>query len=443
MAFLYRILTSAALLVLGPYYVLRAWRHGEPRQILRDRFGILSPGIVARAAAVSASDRPIWIHAVSVGEVLAAQPLVEGLAARFPARPVFISTTTETGQRLARERLRKAAGIFYFPLDWTGSVRRALGSLRPGLIIIMETEIWPNFLRVAHEAGVPVIFANARISEKSLARYERWKRFTEPLFHSILRWPALFLAQSEEDAARLASIGAPKERVEVTGNLKYDSEPPPPSPILAWLTTQIQTQERWPVMVAGSVVAEEESHVLAAWDVVQRQWRRSLLILAPRKPDRFDAATAICEEGGWTVVRRSRIDFSSALPDDADILLLDSIGELAGLYSLGDAVFVGGSLVPSGGHNILEPAWFGKPPVFGMSMENFVDMAGRFLKAHAGIQVNSGPVLGRVWIQLIEDTKLRERMGETARTLWEQNRGAAARTLERIVALLSTRKESA
>lgn len=443
MAFLYRILTTAALLVLAPYYALRGMRHGEPKQTLRDRFGILSPEIVARAAAVSASDRPIWIHAVSVGEVLAAQPLVEGLAARFPARPVFVSTTTETGQRLARERLRKAAGIFYFPLDWTGSVRRALGSLRPGLIIVMETEIWPNFLRVAHEAGVPVVFANARISEKSLARFARWKRFIEPLFHSILRWPALFLAQSEEDAARLASIGAPEERVEVTGNLKYDSEPPPPSPILEWLTTQIQTQERWPVLVAGSVVAEEESHVLAAWDLVQRQWRRSLLILAPRKPDRFDAATAICEEGGWTVVRRSRIDFSSTLPEDTDILLLDSIGELAGLYSLGDVVFVGGSLVASGGHNILEPAWFGKTPVFGTSMENFADMAGRFLKAHAGIQIDSGPMLGRVWIQLIEDTKLRDRMGEAAKRLSDQNRGAAERTLERIVALLATRGHSA
>jgi 3-deoxy-D-manno-octulosonic-acid transferase len=442
MAFLYRMLTAVALLVLAPYYALRGWRRGEPRQTLRDRFGILSPEIVARAAAVSSSDRPIWIHAVSVGEVLAAQPLVESLQARFPARPVFVSTTTETGQRLARERLHKAAGIFYFPLDWTGSVRRALRSLHPALIVIMETEIWPNFLRVAHEAGVPVIFANARISEKSLARYERWEKFTGPLFRTILRWPAFFLAQSGEDAARLVSMGAPEERVEVTGNLKYDSEPPPPSAILEWLTAQIQAQERWPILVAGSVVAEEESHVLAAWDLVQRQWRHALLILAPRKPDRFDAATAICEEGGWSVIRRSRIDFHLAFPDDADILLLDSIGELAGLYSLGDAVFVGGSLVPSGGHNILEPAWFGKTPVFGPSMENFSDMAARFLKARAGIQVDSGPMLGRVWIQLIEDTKLRERMGEAAKKLSEQNRGAAARTLDRIAALLRAQTET-
>lgn len=442
MAFLYRILTAVALLALAPYYVLRGWRRGEPRQTVRDRFGILSPEIIARAAAVSSSERPIWIHAVSVGEVLAAQPLVEGLQARIPARPVFVSTTTETGQRLARERLRHAAGIFYFPLDWTGSVRRALRSLHPALIIIMETEIWPNFLREAHEAGLPVVFANARISEKSLARYEQWKRFTEPLFRSILRRPAVFLAQSEEDAARLASMGAPEERVEITGNLKYDSEPPPPSPILEWLAAQIQAQERWPVLVAGSVVAEEESHVLAAWDLVQRQWRHALLILAPRKPDRFDAATAICEEGGWSVIRRSRVDLNSALPDDADILLLDSIGELAGLYSLGDAVFVGGSLVPSGGHNILEPAWFAKPPVFGPSMENFSDMAALFLKGRAGIQVDSGPMLGRVWIQLIEDTKLRERMGEAAKKLWGQNRGATTRTLDLIAALLVSGSKS-
>lgn len=443
MAFLYRILTAAALVVLAPYYALRGLRRGEPAQTLRDRFGMLSPEIVARAATVSSNDRPIWIHAVSVGEVLAAQPLVEGLQAKFPARPVFVSTTTETGQRLARERLGHAAGIFYFPLDWSGSMRRALRSLRPALIVIMETEIWPNFLRVADEGKVPVVFVNARISEKSLARYERWKKISEPLFHSILRRPALFLAQSAEDATRLASMGAPEERIEVTGNLKYDSEPPPASPLLGWLSAQIQTQERWPVLVAGSVVAEEESQVLAAWDLVQRQWRHALLILAPRKPDRFEAAAAIGEEGGWTVVRRSRIDFQSTLEEDADILLVDSIGELAGLYSLGDAVFVGGSLVPSGGHNILEPAWFGKPPVFGESMENFAEMAARFLKARAGIQVNSGPMLGRVWIQLIEDTKLRERMGEAARKLSEQNRGATARSLDRIAALLTARGESA
>ena len=435
MAYLYRILTAAAVVILAPYYALRGWRRGEPRQTFRDRFGLLAPEIVA-AADAAGENRPIWIHAVSVGEVLAAQPLLAGLRKRFPARPVFVSTTTETGQRLARERMPGAAGVFYFPLDWTISVRRALGALRPALVVIMETEIWPNFLRVAHQAGVPVAFANARISEKSLERFERWRRFAEPFYRKILRWPALFLAQSKEDAERLGAIGAPEERIEVTGNLKYDSEPPRPGAFQEWFAAQIQAQERWPVLIAGSVVAEEEPHVLAAWDLVQRKWRRALLVLAPRKPDRFEAAMALCVEGGWNAVRRSEMDFKKPLDDEADIVLLDSIGELAALYALGDAAFVGGSLVAAGGHNILEPAWFARPPVFGGSMENFQEMAGRFLGARAGIQVESGPMLGRVWIQLIEDAALRERMGESARKLSLANRGAAQRTLERIATLL-------
>jgi 3-deoxy-D-manno-octulosonic-acid transferase len=235
-------------------------------------------------------------------------------------------------------------------------------------------------------------------------------------------------------------MGAPDGRVEVTGNLKYDGEPPAASPFASWLDAQVRAQERWPVLVAGSVVAEEEQSVLEAYDVVQRQWRRALLVLAPRKPDHFDAAAEIIAEAGWKAIRRSRLDTSASLDENADVLLLDSIGELAALYSLADAVFVGGSLVPSGGHNILEPAWFGRPPVFGPSMENFRDMADQFLSAHAGIQVASGPQLGKTWVQLIEDTPTRERMGKSARELSERNRGATARCLDRIGGILDDKE---
>jgi 3-deoxy-D-manno-octulosonic-acid transferase len=195
-------------------------------------------------------------------------------------------------------------------------------------------------------------------------------------------------------------------------------------------------------VVAGSIASEEEEAVLAAYDVVQRQWRRALLILAPRKPDRFDVAASLSAAAGWNVLRRGVLDFAAPLNESADVLVLDSIGELAGLYSLADAAFVGGSLVPAGGHNILEPAWFSKPPVFGKSMENFGEMAAQFLSARAGVQVSSGPQLGKVWVQLIEDNLLRERMGAAARALSDRNRGAAGRTLDRIAALLA-RKGSA
>jgi len=374
-----------------------------------------------------------------VGEVLAAQPLVERLKSELPDRAVFVSTTTETGQSLARERLKCADGIFYFPLDWVVPVRRALRAMRPSAVIVMETEIWPNFLREARRAGIPVAFVNARISERSFARFKRWKFLVGDFYTRVLRDPELFLAQTPEDAARLREMGAPEERVEVTGNLKYDSEPPAIGPFGRWFEEQIQQQERWPVLVAGSVVAEEEEAVLAAYDVVQRQWRHALLLLAPRKPDRFDTAAEIAAAGGWNVVRRSAIPLDAPpdhLDENADILLIDSIGELAGLYLFADVVFVGGSLVPSGGHNILEPAWFSKVPVFGSSMENFRDMANQFLAAKAGIQVATGEQLGKVWVQLIENDMLRQRMGQTARQLSERNRGATARVLERIAALL-------
>src|SRR6202041_3031285 len=186
---------------------------------------------------------------------------------------------------------------------------------------------------------------------------------------------------------------------------KYDGMPPEISPFVAWLKNQIATQERWPVVVAGSAVAEEEEAVLAAYDLVQRQWRRALLILAPRKPDRFTTAAEIVAAGGWEVVRRSILDLNSTLSENADVLLLDSIGELASIYSLADAVFVGGSLAPDGGHNILEPAWFSRPPIFGPSRENFHEMADQFLSARAGIQVSSGTQLGKVWVHLKEEER--------------------------------------
>ncbi|HEY4710923.1 MAG TPA: 3-deoxy-D-manno-octulosonic acid transferase [Candidatus Acidoferrales bacterium] len=434
MYFLYRILTAAGMFILAPYYALRGWRRGEPWSALGERLGGVPP--------VSAPGA-IWIHAVSVGEVLAAKPLAEGLKRRFPGRGVVVSTTTETGQRLARERLQSVDSIFYFPLDWVVPVRRALRSIHPSVVIVMETEIWPNFLREARRRGVPVIFANARISERSFARFKRWHFLVAGFFKRTLDDAELFLAQTPEDALRLRDLGAAEDHVEVTGNLKYDGEPAARGEFGAWLEAQIRSQERWPVCVAGSVVAEEEEAVIAAYDMVQRKWRRALLILAPRKPDRFDAASAIAAAGGWNVVRRGGLDPAQSLDENADVLVLDSIGELAGLYSLADAVFVGGSLVPAGGHNILEPAWFSKPPVFGRFMENFRDMAAQFLAAKAGVEVSSGQQLGRVWVELVEDNTLRERMGQAARVLTERNRGATARSLERIAAVLDEQEPPA
>lgn len=432
MYLLYRILTAVGMVLAAPYYAFRGWRRGDSAAALGERLGALPPALVLRAAE---SPGAIWIHAVSVGEVLAAQPLIERLKGDDAKRRVFVSTTTETGRRLACERFA-ADGVFYFPLDWVVPVRRALRAIRPSIVIVMETEIWPNFLREAHRSGIPVAFVNARVSERSFSRFERWRFLVGEFYARVLNDAEIFLAQTPQDAERLRQMGAPEDRIEVTGNLKYDSAPPPPSTFGLWLKAQFQQQERWPVLIAGSVVAEEEEAVLAAYDIVQRRWRHALLLLAPRKPDRFDAAVHIAAAGGWNVIRRTGINLDAPLDENADVLVLDSIGELAGLYQLGDAVFVGGSLVPAGGHNILEPAWFSKPPVFGPSIENFREMSRQFLEANAGIQVASGPHLGKVWVQLIESDALRRRMGEAARDLSLLNRGATTRTLERIATLL-------
>lgn len=438
---LYRILAALSAAALAPYYAVRAWRCGEPVATLGERLGRVSPEIVARAS--RSAGRTIWIHAVSVGEVLAAVALAEGLKRRLGDCAIFVSTTTETGRQLARERLTCADGIFYFPWDSVGGVRRALRSIRPAAVIVMETEIWPNFLREARRGGVPVVFANARISERSFARFKSWKSLVGELFAQAMRDAEVFLAQTPEDAARLIEMGAEEEQVTVTGNLKYDVAPPAMGEFGSWLAEQIRAQERWPVLVAGSVLGLEEDAVLAGYDLVQRQFRRTLLVLAPRKPDRFDEAAKIAAEGGWNVIRRSQVKLDAALNESADILVLDSIGELAGLYSLADAVFVGGSLVPAGGHNILEPAWFVKPPVFGPSMDNFRAMAAQFLAARAAVEVSSGQQLGKVWLQLIEDKPLSERMGKAARELCERNRGATERALDAIAGVLGARERRA
>jgi 3-deoxy-D-manno-octulosonic-acid transferase len=306
----------------------------------------------------------------------------------------------------------------------------------------METEIWPNFLREARRAGIPVVFANARISDRSFHRFEHWRFLVGEFFATTLRDADLFLAQTESDATRLVRMGASEERVEITGNMKYDVSPAPLGQFGVWLESQIRQQERWPVLVAGSVVEGEEEAVLAGYDAVQRQWRRTLLILAPRKPERFIAAEKIAAEAGWNTLRRSQLNLGEALAENVDLLILDSIGELGGLYSLADAVFVGGSMVQAGGHNILEPACFSLPPVFGKSMENFQEMADQFLDAHAAVQVGNGQQLGKVWVQLVEDNAMSKRMGEAAREIAVRNRGATARSLTRIAAIVASHESA-
>jgi 3-deoxy-D-manno-octulosonic-acid transferase len=445
MYILYSLLTAAGMVLLSPYFLLRGLLRGKDLGNIPERLGWKYPSELRGNSAAGAKGKTIWIHAVSVGEILAALPLAKQLKERYPQHRLVVSTTTTTGQQLARERMEFADAIFYFPLDWAGPVRRALKATQACVVLIVETEIWPNFLRECRRANVSVIFVNGRLSERSFGGFLRALSYSGGLLRGFLRRilndAALFLMQSEEDAARLLALGAPKDRVLVTGNLKYDLAEPPQGAFSAWLDAELVRSNRRPVLIAGSVMANEEAMVLGALADVEREFPGALLILAPRKPDQFDHAAAIIAQTGRTLVRRSEISLngtsSTALANPGNVFLLDSLGELAGIYRLADAVFVGGSLVPSGGHNILEPAAFGKVPIYGPFMENFREMAAAFLEAGAAIRVASPEDLGSVWRGLLRDPERAMRMGASARELADRNRGATERVLSHIKEILN------
>ena len=443
MYFLYSVLMGLAAVITAPYWLVQGLRHGKYLSNLGERLGFSVPGVAKMPA-----DRPgaIWIHAVSVGEALAGVALAKRLKEAYPQRPLVISTTTITGQQVARERMPFADAVIYFPFDWAFSVRKVMEAVKPAVIVVMETEIWPNFLREAGRCKVPVIFTSGRISDRSFARFQKWFGifgfYLRPLLASALSSAAVFLMQTESDAARLRALGAPADRVKVSGNLKYDQQLPAATPLSTWLEAECKEQGRWPVIVAGSVVANEEPLALIAFGVVQGDYPKALLVLAPRKPERFPAAAELIEEAHHQFVRRSELavagpaapsgDNGKSFTANTTVLLLDSIGELASLYRLADGVFVGGSLVPSGGHNILEPAAFGKVPVFGPSMENFAAIASRFVEAGAAIQVTSPEDAGVEWIHLLKSPEKMQKMGEAARQLVETSRGALERALAEI-----------
>ncbi len=447
MYFVYSFLMGLAALVTAPYWIIRGLRHGKYLSNLGERLGFSIPELEQLSANRSGA---IWIHAVSVGETLSAVTLAKRLRDAYPFRTLIVSTTTITGHALAKQRIPYADAVIYFPLDWAFCVRKFLDAIRPSIVIILETEIWPNFLREAKHRGVPVVFLSGRISEKSFARFQRYLQlfgfYLKPFLASALSNASAFLMQTEKDAERILALGAPADRVVVSGNLKYDMGLPAPTPLAAWLAEESKRRGRWPVIVAGSVVATEEPLSLIAFGVVQGDFPKALLVLAPRKPECFASAAEFIDESHRKFIRRSELAIPGPgipvdgaardIPDDVTVLLLDSIGELASLYRVADGVFVGGSLVPSGGHNILEPAAFGKVPVFGDSMENFAAIAARFLEAGAAIQVDNPEDAGVEWIHLLKDQQKMQRMGNAARELVESSRGALDRALGEVAKLL-------
>ena len=410
--FVYSLVLGLALILASPWWLTQMARHGKYRAGLRERLGI----VPARLVRPGPGTRTVWLHAVSVGEVLAVSRLVSELRHDFDS--VYISTTTLTGQKLARERFGDKH-VFYFPLDFAFAVRAYLRALKPQLVVLAETEFWPNFLRLAKNSGARVAVVNGRISDRSLPGYLRWGWFIRGALANV----DLFVAQTEVDAERLRQIGAPAERVEVGGNLKYDVRAAE-APSAEALRRALVEVSRDQVIVAGSTVEGEEELVLEGFRAVRAQYPRAVLILAPRHPERFGAVTKTLESAGVPWVRRS--DRPARI--GGGVLLLDSIGELAAVYGLGAVAFVGGSLGPRGGHNILEPAQHGVAILTGPHTENFRELVGDFQQA-GGVRVVEAGQLGATLLQLVGNASEREELGRKAQELFEARAGATKRTL--------------
>jgi 3-deoxy-D-manno-octulosonic-acid transferase len=424
---LYSIAIVLAAVVLAPWFLYQALRYRKYVGSVAQRMGVLPVSFNLDG------DESIWIHAVSVGEALTVRALLPDLRRQYPDLKIFLSTTTMTGQQIARERLAEVDAVFYFPFDLPVFVNRTLRLVRPRLFIMMETEIWPNLLRACRRTGVKTMMVNGRISSRSYPRY----RMARGFFRSVLAYVDTFCMQSHESARRIIDIGADPARVSVTGSLKFESLDSPGAAAgrgEGRVLRFFRVPESRPVLLAASTLKGEETGVLEAFAVVRRTHPAALLIVAPRKPERFDEAEALARAEGWRVVRRSGLAVDSA--PDADVVILDTIGELAHLFQVATAVFVGGSLVDHGGHNILEPAVHGKPIVFGPYMSNFAEIAATFLEGGAALQVASATDLATTWTRLLGDPAERARLGIAARALVESNRGAKPRTLAAVLALL-------
>jgi 3-deoxy-D-manno-octulosonic-acid transferase len=426
MYLLYSLLSVVALVVASPFLAYQAIRHRKYIRSLRQRLGYLPLSFNIDG------DESIWIHAVSVGETLTARALIGELKARYPALKLFLSTTTMTGHEVARA-LADVDGVFYFPLDWSFTVRRTLDVVRPRLFVMMETEIWPTVLRECRERGIATMLANGRVSKRSFARYTLIRRFFRRVLDDVDR----FCMQSEEAAQRIVALGADPARVVVTGSLKFDSLDWPGVPhgqsrdrVLRYF----RLSPGRPVVMAASTLRGEDLAAFEAFRRVQARWPDALLVVAPRHPERFDEVTRQAAEEGFRVVRRTSLPVDQS--PDADVVVLDTIGELARLYQIASVVFVGGSLVDAGGHNILEPAMFGKPIVFGPHMHNFAEISAEFLRGGAAVQVSSTRELGETFVALVGDGVRRASIGAAARAIVEGNRGAKARTMAVVTALL-------
>ncbi|MCB1671433.1 MAG: lipid IV(A) 3-deoxy-D-manno-octulosonic acid transferase [Gammaproteobacteria bacterium] len=370
----------------------------------------------------------IWVHAVSVGETMAAAPLIRLLLGRYPDRRLVVTTMTPTGSERVRALFGDSVFHVYLPYDLPGAMARLLGKLNPALLIIMETELWPNLLHQCRRAGCRTMVVNARLSGKSARGYRR----LGPLTRGMLGEIDLIAAQAAPDRERFMALGAAPDRVEVVGSLKFDIMPPPAADLPPFFAALVLLQR--PILVAGSTREGEEEKVLLAFRQCLAALPQLLLVLVPRHPERFDSVARLCKEQGFNLVRRSR---DESCDETTQVLLGDSMGEMWNYYAVGDLAFVGGSLVDTGCHNVLEPAALGIPVLIGPSRFNFETISRQLQESGALVIVADADELARQVLQLLDEPLRRQEMGTAGRRLVESNRGCLQRLAERIDAQLT------
>lgn len=414
---LYNLLLVLATVLFFPVILFKLITVPKYRGGMTQKLGRLRKGVMK---AIKGS-RPIWVHAVSVGEVMAAHPLIRELKKKYPHRKLILSTVTVTGNYTALRRVPEADAVFYFPFDFPCIVRRVIQGINPQIVLVAETELWPNFFRELKRSGIPSVVINGRISPNSHKNYRKFKSFFSQVFDNV----TLFCMQSESDADRIKDIGADPEKVMVTGNLKFDQK----MPVNMHAPVSIAAGKK--VITAGSTHRGEEAALLDVFKQLRDKYPELVLILAPRHPERFDEVEGLINKAGYDCQRRTMLKGPVK-----DVLLLDTIGELRSFYSLCDIAFIGGSLVKVGGHNLLEPAAMKKPVIFSRYMFNFKEISEALLSAGGGVMVKDKTELYAQIDILLSDKELARSMGERAFSVIEMHSGAARKTIDAVGRLI-------
>lgn len=422
MYFIYNILLFIISLLLSPFILFAVLREKKYRKGLSQKLGFLPQHLLQKIL----GDRPVWIHAVSVGEVMATIPLIQEIKKRYPSQKIVLSTVTFTGNYTASIRVKEVDTVLYFPFDYPFIVKRVIKKINPKLFITLETEIWPNFLRELKRSNITSVVISGRISNNSYYKY-RWSRF---FFSKVLDNIDAFCMQTEVDTRRIINIGARPERVITIGNLKFDQR----VPILSaeektGLYSVLNLKEGQRIFIAGSTHKGEEDIVLEVFKSLKKGYEDLILMLAPRHPERFNEVAHLLSHHRLSSIKKTEIKMAKR-ENHYDVILLDTIGELSKLYSIGTIIFVGGSLVSIGGHNVLEPVAYKKAVIFGPHMENFSEISRSLKESGGGLQVHNREEFLLKARMLLQDDTVRDKLGEQAFKVIAHNQGAIKKVME-------------